>query len=21
EGIQFDQNGRTNLELYRWKGE
>merc|ERR1711969_338599 len=19
EGIQFDQNGRTNLELYRWK--
>ena len=21
EGVLFDQNGRTNLELYRWKGE
>ena len=21
EGVQFDQNGRTNLEFYRWKGE
>ena len=21
EGIQFDQFGRTNLELYRWEGE
>ena len=21
EGVQFDKNGRTNLELYRWEGE
>ena len=21
EGIEFDQNGRTDLENYRWKGE
>ena len=21
EGVMFDQNGRTNLEYYRWKGE
>ena len=21
EGIEFDQNGRTNLEHFRWKGE
>ena len=21
EGVLFDQNGRTNLEYYRWKGE
>ena len=21
EGIQFDQNARTNLEFYRWEGE
>ena len=21
EGVQFDQNGRTNLELYLWEGE
>ncbi len=21
EGVLFDQNGQTNLEYYRWKGE
>ena len=21
EGVQFDQNGRTNLKFYRWEGE
>ena len=21
EGVLFDQNGRTNLEYYRWEGE